>query len=293
MNLKSAANLIENEYRARKAAAETAYRTALLRYPELLAAEKNVRAAILDGKTDEQISMLKEKRAEVMLSLGLDPNALYAKPRCSVCGDTGYSDGRFCDCVRRRAAKESVEYSAPPFTFDDCDFSIFEDESRETAELAFEKMRILCSKFPNTKNINVLLLGTVGTGKTFLASCMANELERRGFGCLFLSAFKFNDVCLKYHTSFDASRSDGLYAVINADMLIIDDLGTESVLKNVTLEYLYTVISERMNSGRHTVITTNLSREALEARYGERIASRLFSDRVCLTVAMNGKDLRR
>lgn len=293
MNLRAAANLITNEYLARKANADARYRAALARCPELLAAEKAVRSAILDGKSDAEIAALNAEKARVITARGFNAADFTAAPRCAVCGDRGLVGDRFCDCVRRRAAKETVDYAAPPFTFDDCDFALFEGDALATAQLAFGKMRIFCEKFPATKNINVLLLGTVGTGKTFLAACMANELERRGFGCLFLSAFRFGDVCLKYHTSFDAARADGLNAVIDADLLVIDDLGTESVLKNVTLEYLYTVISERMNKGRHTVITTNLSPAQLEARYGERIASRLFAERVCLTVGLTGKDLRR
>lgn len=292
MNLRTAASLIESEYRARKASADARYRDALARYPKLYAAEKAVRAAIADGESEAEIARRELERAAIVDDLGLT-GVFDAAPLCVTCGDTGYVIGKFCDCVRRRAAKETVDFAAPPFIFDDCDFSVFDDSARETAQVAYNAMKIFCGKFPATKNINVLLLGTVGTGKTCLAACISNELERRGFGCLFLSAFRFNDVCLKYHTSFDASRSDGLNALLDADLLVIDDLGTESLLKNVTLEYFYTVISERMSKGRHTLITTNLSRAQLETRYGERIASRLFTDRVCLTVGLTGKDLRQ
>ena len=134
--------------------------------------------------------------------------------------------------------------------------------------------------------------GHIGIGTPDVAAAWA-ELEARGFSVAFMTAFGFNDACRRYHISFDASRSDALDALIAADLLVIDDLGTESILRNVTLEYLYTVISERMNAGRHTLITTNLSPAALADRYGERIVSRLFDGRVCLSVALTGKDLRR
>lgn len=293
MDIKAAAALIESEYRARAARAEEAYRRALATHPALYEAEKAARAAVLDGKPDDEAARLRARVTEVMCEEGLDPSEFVASPRCSVCKDTGRVNGRFCDCARRRAAKETVGSPAPSVTFADSDLSVFEGDARRDAERAYDVMRIFCEKFPATKNINVLLLGGVGTGKTYLAACMASELEKRGYGCLFLSAFRFNDLCLKYHTSFDAGRADGLNALLDADLLVIDDLGTESVLRNVTLEYLYTVINERMSAGRHTVITTNLTPEALEARYGERTVSRLFAERVCLTVALNGKDLRR
>lgn len=287
MNLRSAANLIRNEYRERQTAADEAYRRAMEAHPELYAAEKAVRAAVLDGA--DNVAELERRRDKLAAECGVKR----AAPRCAKCGDTGVVGNEYCDCVRRRAARETVGFSAPPFAFGDGDTDVFEGEDKAIADAAYRGMRIFCEKFPDTKNVNVLLMGRAGTGKTYLAACIANELERRGFGTLFLTAFRFNDICLKYHTSFDAGRADGLNALLGADLLVIDDLGSESILKNVTLEYLFTVISERMNAGRHTVITTNLTSAQLENRYGERTASRLFSGRVCLTVALNGKDLRR
>ena len=293
MNLNNAVNLIMSEYRAKLSKAKENYRVALSRHKELYEAEKKLRALILDGAEDSEIKVAEDTKRDVIRSLGYSDEHFDPLPACEKCGDSGYVNGVYCDCVRKRAGRETLGHSAPPFTFDTSDLSVFSKDAKEMAEITYAKMKIFCEKFPHTKNINVLLFGNVGVGKTYLASCVANELERKGFNTLFLSAFKFNDLCLKYHTSFDNSRADGLNAVLDADLLVIDDLGTESVLKNVTLEYLYTVISERMNGGKHTIITTNLNTEQLGLRYGERIHSRLFSERVCLTTELIGKDLRR
>ena len=291
MNLKSAYNLIIAEKKAREGIAEQKYRKALLTYPLLLSAEKKVREAILDG-TEKDIALAEKNKREVIIALGLDEKEFTPLPVCEKCGDSGIFEGYYCECVKKRMAKESINSPIPPFTFEESDLSLFRKD-KELAERAYETMRIFCAKFPHTKNVNLLFIGNAGTGKTFLASCVANELERQGRNVLFLSAFRFNDICLKYHTSFDNARTDGLNAVIDAELLVIDDLGTESILKNVTKEYLYTVISERMNAGRHTIITTNLNESMLEARYGERIVSRLFTTRACLTLALTGEDLRR
>lgn len=291
MNLKSAYNLIIAEKKAREGIAEQKYRKALLTYPLLLSAEKKVREAILDG-TEKDIALAEKNKREVIIALGLDEKEFTPLPVCEKCGDSGIFEGNYCECVKKRMARESINSPIPPFTFEESDLSQFRKD-KELAERAYETMRIFCAKFPHTKNVNLLFIGNAGTGKTFLASCVANELERQGRNVLFLSAFRFNDICLKYHTSFDNARTDGLNAVIDAELLVIDDLGTESILKNVTKEYLYTVISERMNAGRHTIITTNLNESMLEARYGERIVSRLFTTRACLTLALTGEDLRR
>ena len=54
-----------------------------------------------------------------------------------------------------------------------------------------------------------------------------------------------NNLFLSYHTSFGAEKSSYLDTVLDPDVLVIDDLGTEPILKNVTLEYLYLILSER------------------------------------------------
>ncbi len=293
MDRKTAANLIKSEYMARRAAARARFERLLDGDDALAAAEKAVRAAILDGKPDDETARLTAERDRLLAAHGVTADDIDPPPRCKICGDTGYVGGRFCDCVRRRASAETSNSPIPAFTFADCDMSLFDGYDRDVIKTAYDKMRIFCEKFPRTKNTNLLLIGRVGTGKTCLASAIANELEARGFSVAFMTAFGFNDACREYHTSFESSRSETLNALLDADLLVIDDLGTESILRNVTLEYLYTVVSERMNARRHTLITTNLSPAALAERYGERTASRLFDARVCLTVALTGKDLRK
>lgn len=76
------------------------------------------------------------------------------------------------------------------------------------------------------------------------------------------------------------------------DLLIIDDLGTEPIKNNVTVEYLTAFLSERLNNEKAFIITTNLSSEDLLKRYSERLTSRLSSSS-CAQFKLNGKDLRR
>ena len=90
-----------------------------------------------------------------------------------------------------------------------------------------------------------------------------------------MSAYEFNALMLKIHTSPIAERNALIHDVITADLLLIDDLGTEPMLKNVTVEYLLLVIEERQTKGRATLVTTNLDTDGILLRYGERIYSRL------------------
>ena len=124
MNLRSAANLIRNEYRERQTAADEAYRRAMEAHPELYAAEKAVRAAVLDGA--DNVAELERRRDKLAAECGVKR----AAPRCAKCGDTGVVGNEYCDCVRRRAARETVGFSAPPFAFGDGDTDVFRARTR-------------------------------------------------------------------------------------------------------------------------------------------------------------------
>ena len=87
-------------------------------------------------------------------------------------------------------------------------------------------------------------------------------------------------------------RFDGFAALIDAPLLLIDDLGTEPMMRNITVEYLFTLLNERIASKRHTVVATNLTPVQLKERYGERVSSRLLDRTRCRAVQLKGKDLR-
>ena len=108
-----------------------------------------------------------------------------------------------------------------------------------------------------------------------------------------LTAFAANNRFLKYHTTFNEDKSGWLDPMLDCSFLIIDDLGTESILKNVTLEYFYQIINERNTSGKLTLITTNLGHDDILARYGERIYSRLFDKSLSFAYSIKGKDIRK
>ena len=97
---------------------------------------------------------------------------------------------------------------------------------------------------------------------------------------------------LNYHTTFDSQKNSILEPFLTCSCLIIDDLGTEPILKNVTKEYLYLIINERMVNDKSTIISTNLTPDQIIDRYGERIFSRLFNKTNCLKLEFTSSDLR-
>ena len=105
-----------------------------------------------------------------------------------------------------------------------------------------------------------------------------------------LTAYEFNSTCLNTHLAPIEDKERVLHDTLSADFLVIDDLGTEPMLKNVTLEYLQLVLDERTRDGRTTVITTNLSAEELTGRDGLQLGSRLNGE--YLRLEFLGRDIR-
>ena len=80
--------------------------------------------------------------------------------------------------------------------------------------------------------------------------------------------------------------------ILDVDVLFVDDLGTENVYRNVTAEYLFVVINERIARGKQTFISTNLSLANIRTAYDERIFSRLVDKNVTFLAQLVGEDKR-
>jgi len=144
---------------------------------------------------------------------------------------------------------------------------------------------------PDTKIKNIVLCGPTGTGKTYIVNCLANDLLKRNFSVMFTSAFNFNNLLLSMHLAPLAQKEEMLNNLIDTDVLVIDDLGSENILKNVTEEYTCNILNERRYRGKYTFITTNLDMLGIQDRYGERIMSRLLGGDT-LKIKLDGSDLR-
>ena len=101
-----------------------------------------------------------------------------------------------------------------------------------------------------------------------------------------------NNNFLKYHTTFDDNKQSYYDVLTEPELLVIDDLGTEPILKNVTINYLCALLNDRFNSQKATIITTNLTLEQLLDRYGNRIFSRIVNKADSELFHLVGDDLR-
>lgn len=217
--------------------------------------------------------------------------------RCKKCGDTGFIGEKLCSCAMplylALVKEDSGIKRIPKVTFDDNRAGDVDCRQSKQLTVLYDKMKEFCDKFYDTRVMFILLTGQSGVGKTTLAYAIANELLSKNLSVCFVTAFEFNNLMLRYHTSDVAKRSQYMDFLLDCDMLIIDDLGTEPVLKSVTKEYLYNVVDTRIVNGKKTMITSNLNLEELMARYGERTVSRMTNKSYSVTRELLGDDLRK
>jgi len=235
----------------------------------------------------QEIDDLTKKIDGYMIKNNLDKSLLYPKFDCKICNDTGVNDGKICKCLQKELNRKiSITTSSQNVfkSFENSNDEILTEEDKKVYTL----IKSWCEKFPQVTKINVNIMGGSGSGKTFLMECVANELMKKSVAVTYKTAFEFNELARMYHIGKSYDFSD----LMNAEVLFIDDLGTEPVLKNITKEYLYNLINTRQNKNLPTFITTNLSLENILSRYDERIFSRLANKNLTLNLCLSSKDKR-
>lgn len=263
---------------------------------ELYETEKAIRSIKMDKVKGKQVDEktlndLLVRRSKILYSKGVTSEMLNPPYKCEKCKDTGLVNGKPCSCVISKCASDGLINSEA--TFYNSDISIFPKEEQKRVATIYDTAKAFCNKFPITNKLNLLLMGKCGTGKTYLASCIANEISAKGYSVIMLSSFSLVDRMRKYHTTFDYEKLSYIDPLLDCDLLIIDDLGSENIFKNITVEYLFHIINERMTANKHTIFTTNLDDEMICSRYGERTYSRLFGSRQSIGFALSDTDLRK
>lgn len=209
---------------------------------------------------------------------------------CEKCHDTGRLDnGDYCECynlLEMDYYREEMGLNKLPSIY----FSDHKQGLNETLDKLYQGMASYVSSFPNNKKRKLIFSGSVGVGKTYLVAAIANELINKGYKVMYISAIDLAQLFLNYHMANVGDKEMLFSPLKQADMLIIDDLGVEPIYNSITIPYLYQVLELR--GMRHMIITTNLTLEDIEARYGERICSRIVDVDNSMMLRMSGDDLR-
>lgn len=168
-------------------------------------------------------------------------------------------------------------------SFERSNASLLTDENKQIYGL----MQQWCEK---KSDKNVVLSGNTGVGKTHLMQCMADSIILQKRTVYYSLSHNMLDLLANEYTKYGAITDISGSPFIAADVLFIDDLGTEPVMKNLPI-YLQLILEERAQRGKPTVVTTNLLPPDIRERYGDRVLSRLFS-KTAVSIRMTGKDLR-
>lgn len=246
---------------------------------------------------------LQRERVQLLQAHGYPADALEDKPRCILCGDTGYLKGGVCTCLQKYYARAQIDELSSLLDVGSQSFDTFELEwyspqkgeysrsPRETMERNFSVCREFATSFGKQSG-NLLLFGDPGLGKTFLSACIARVVSEDGFSVVYDTAAHVfaRYESAKFRPEDEPNATEDVRRYENCDLLILDDLGTEMV-SGFVQSVLYQLLNSRLLAGKSTVISTNLTPPQLGSRYGAHIQSRLEGDYQILPFI--GDDIRR
>ena len=273
---------------ARRRKAENEYKniiSPLYENKEFVDLNKKYTRLVISNAKKEADGEVVDKTEETKLKAKVDNFKKQTEPNysCKLCNDIGYKNGQMCKCLKKEISNVLLADSG----FDKLEK--FEDAIQTSVQLkpCYELMQKWChSDFK--KNI-VFLAGPTGVGKTYLTRAMANELIEQGKVVRIATAFAMN---LDFKSSCRMQNGELLNRYLDCEILFIDDLGTEPIYQNVTVEYFYSIINERKMRNLPTVITSNYDLEGILARYGKRICSRIVDREKSITLLLDGQDRR-
>lgn len=234
--------------------------------------------------------------AERLAALGYPADYLELRFDCEKCRDTGFiGELRNLPCECRQRRERELAYGALDVvqaSFERFDASIYPSaEQREQAEAARDLCMRYADALPFASRLNLILMGDSGLGKTFLLDCVARRAMERGVAALRATAFRMLEAMRAYHFGENSGES-AFSRMLECDFLLIDDLGTEPMLRNISIEYLFVLLNERAATRRPTVLATNLRPAELKERYNERVLSRLMDRTLNCHIRLTGQDLR-
>ena len=244
----------------------------------------------------ETIRQLSARKQALLVNAGYPADYLAPIYTCPDCQDTGYLPNREkCHCfkqaiIRLLYEQSGLENSLDRENFGHLSYDYYEGEALE----CFRRTVDISKKFIETFDSdyhNLFFYGTVGTGKSFLSSCIARELLESEHSVVYMSAIHLFEVLSK--SMFDYRNKEDLVTynkeLFDCDLLIIDDLGTEYPT-NVISSVFFSLLNGRNMAQKSTIISTNLSFEDVSNRYSDRSFSRIMQNYIICK--FTGPDIR-
>ena len=290
---------IENHHKLEERRQEIYARLPVVRQLEAEIAERSVACAkkLLEGdksvldRLKEDLKDLREQKSLIIRAAGYPDDYLELHYRCPDCRDTGLIDGRKCHCflqaqMKLLHAQSNLEDVLERENFNALSYEYYDDteilpQLGITNAAYMRRVVAGCREFVrdfDKKHDNLLFTGSTGVGKTFLTNCIARELMDDFHSVIYLTASDLFDVFSRNKFDYDNAEDmkDMYRFILDCDLVIIDDLGTE-LNNSFTSSQLFYCINERMNMSRSTIISTNLTLARLRDSYTDRVTSRIMS----------------
>lgn len=302
--LRQATARLEQQRRQRAAQAEQRREQAYIKQPRLAQIDRELRATVAAAATAAlrqgvdpapALAALKEKNLDlqdernVLLgAMGFVPSDLEDTPACPLCGDSGWQGAVMCSCLQELCKQEQIRALSSMLdlggqSFENFRMDFYSQQTdpatgmspRENMEdLIFPVCLNYARLFGKNSVRNLFLYGAPGLGKTYLSACIARVVSEQGHSVVYDTAGSIFAQFEAQKFSHDPDARDETRRYLNCDLLIMDDLGCE-LTTQFTQSALYELINTRLISGKHTVISSNLTMDDVSRRYSPQIASRL------------------
>lgn len=247
---------------------------------------------IQSNELKAKMETLKAEKEDILRTIGIELKPHYS---CEKCNDTGFytenGETHMCPCFKQELINESYSksqlYKLKEESFDKVNLNLFSDtpsmekyktntSPRENMQKIIQFSRDFIEHFDSPTQKNLLFTGSPGVGKTFISSCIANEIIYKNYTVLYQTSPLLLNSIFAYKFSKEENSKELYDSLFQVNLLVIDDLGTEN-LTAAKFEELFTIINARLITPyTKTIISTNLSLEELAQTYDHRILSRLM-----------------
>ena len=280
--------------------------------PELEELEEKVRAFSLsvagemqqgnrEGllRLKEEIGKLHQEKEALLETAGYRIQDLEEEEHfCPLCQDTGYVDGKKCQCFLKLQGELLYRQSRMGAVLERENFSKFQLERfdnkeklgqcgnktlREYMKEIRDYLTNYCEEYPKN-NRSILFTGSTGTGKTYFLHSIAKALLDRGVSVLYFTATGLFEYFSKRMREEDTEDY-----IEEVDVILIDDLGTE-FSNSFTTSRFFALLNQRILDRKTMLISTNLNFKELRETYSDRVVSRFMSDYEI--IPLYGKDQR-
>ena len=240
------------------------------------------------------LNTIRLEEESLLKRYGLPRDYLQLTYTCPLCRDTGWVGDpirKKCACRLKLEQQDQAEAARinERETFENFREDIYPDPaSQKNGKTIMAFCQKYADSLPLSKISQLYIYGLAGRGKSFMGNAIAARAIERGIDTLRLTAYRMTEEVME---GFSTNTSP-LPRFTQVPLLVLDDLGTEAMVPNVTAESLFAIADQRSAGRLPTVYISNLTPDELAERYGERIASRITDIAVTKVIQFSGSSLR-